>query len=102
MSKDRASDKVAIELMQTLDAMEDRTSGQRYLRFEPEFVALRQDVTSVSICYSNSVKLCLPITGRGFSETLLATLWTPSVWYGRVRATAGVGKSGYGFAETCL
>ena len=42
MSKGSASDKVAIEPLQTVDAMECRTLGQRYLRFEPEFVVLRQ------------------------------------------------------------
>jgi hypothetical protein len=42
MSKDREPGKVAIEPMQALGAMECRTSGQRYLLFEPEFVALRE------------------------------------------------------------
>jgi hypothetical protein len=42
MSKNGASDKVAVEPMQTVLAMERRSSGQRYLRFEPEFVVLRE------------------------------------------------------------
>lgn len=42
MGNDKASDKVAIELMQSLGAMEYRTWGQRYLRFEPEFVVLEK------------------------------------------------------------
>ncbi len=37
-----ASDKVAVEPMQTVVAMEHRTFGQRYLRFEPEFVVVRE------------------------------------------------------------
>ncbi|MGA2458158.1 MAG: hypothetical protein ABSF85_11360 [Terriglobales bacterium] len=41
MGKNGASDKVAVEPMQTVVAMECRSSGQRYLRFEPEFVVLR-------------------------------------------------------------
>jgi hypothetical protein len=37
-----ASDQVAIDLTQWLEAMERRTSGQRYLKFSPEFALYRK------------------------------------------------------------